>query len=237
MRPRREGNRLLIVVGLLGALVAGFMAYIAWAQERGGPSPQRQPILIGWVDQQRLLEGFEEYKRQLEVYKQMFQRRDLALRQLGQHFLFLSEAEWNEVVQLLIKEKPTSKDKRRIEELRKLSGKREARWRELSGKASLRVEERAELQRLSEYYRSNRQRVEQLRQRWQEELQRHDQEVSSRLEKEIVEAVKKVAEQKGFDVVLYTDPPKVVYVRPELDLTDPVIEALNKAFKSKSGKK
>lgn len=89
------------------------------------------------------------------------------------------------------------------------------------------------MRQLSAYYTSNRQKVAQLQQKWQEELEKHDQEVSTRLEKEIVDTVKKVAEQKGFDVVLYTDPPKVVYVRPDLDLTDSVVKALNEAFKKR----
>lgn len=226
------------MVGVLGAVVAGFMAYIAWAQERGG-SPQRQPLLIGWVDLDRLLKGMEEYKRQSELFDQMLQLRDQALKQLGQHFLFLKEAEWNEAIQLLLKEKPTSKDKERVEELRKISQQREARWRELGGKQQPTPEESKELQQLGSFYTSNRQRMEELRRGWIEELQRHEQEVISKLQGKIFEMVRELAQQKGFDVVLaYTgnQPPSVVYVRAELDLTDTVTEALNKAFKAKRGK-
>lgn len=239
MRPKGEKGRLLIIVGVLSVLVAGFMAYIAWAQERGGAPPQKQPIIIGWVDLDRLLKGMEEYKQQSQIYDRMVQLRLEAIRQLRQHFLFLSEEEWNEAVELLIKEKPTAKDKKRLEELRGLSRKREERFRELSGKGGLSPQERAELQRLGNYYTSNRQRIEQLDRKWGEELQRHEREVMSRLFGKIFDMVRKIAEERGFDVVMAymrDQPPTVIYVRPELDLTDPLVEALNKAFRARSKK-
>ncbi len=196
----------------------------ALAQEKG---PQRAPLLIGWVDQERLLEGFKDYQREVQAYREMFERRRRALEQLNRDFLFLSESEWKEAINLLIKEKLTDKEKARLEELRKLSRERERELQTLESKAQPTEKEKARIRELRSNFLRNRQSLAPLQQKWQSELEAHDRATSARLEKRIVETVKKVAQERGFDVVLYTDPPKVIYVRPDLDLTDPVLKILN----------
>ena len=106
------------------------------------------------------------------------------------------------------------------EELRALADTLEAR-KYLFSEERLR-EKRATLERRQQEYVKFRQDAEMTAARRNDELSRP-------IVEAIEEAAKKVAEKEGFDLVLDSGPGIVVYSKPELDLTDRVLQNLEEA--------
>jgi outer membrane protein len=106
------------------------------------------------------------------------------------------------------------------EELRALADTLEAR-KYLFSEERLK-EKRMELERKQNEYVSFRQDAE------QRAAQRND-ELSRPIVEAIEAATKKIAEQEGFDLVVDAGPGIVVYSKPELDLTDKVLQSLEEA--------
>jgi outer membrane protein len=106
------------------------------------------------------------------------------------------------------------------EELRALADTLEAR-KYLFSEERLQ-EKRRELERKQQDYVTFRQEAE------MRAAQRND-ELSRPIVEAIEEATKKVAEQEGFDLVVDAGPGIVVYSKPELDLTDKVLQSLEEA--------
>jgi outer membrane protein len=106
------------------------------------------------------------------------------------------------------------------EELRALADTLEAR-RYLFSEERLK-EKRMELEEKQQQYVRFRQQAEQ-------NAARRNEELSEPIIADIEEAARKIAQKEGFDLVLDAGPGIVVYSKPELDLTDRVIQSLEEA--------
>ena len=67
------------------------------------------------------------------------------------------------------------------------------------------------------------------RQQAEQNAARRNEELSQPIIADIEEAARKIAQKEGFDLVLDAGPGSVVYSKPELDLTDRVIQSLEEA--------
>jgi outer membrane protein len=103
------------------------------------------------------------------------------------------------------------------EELRALADTLEAR-KYLFSEERLK-EKRMELEQKQQAYLQFRQQAEQ-------KAARRNEELSKPIIADIEEATRKIAQKEGFDLVLDAGPGIVVYSKPELDLTDRVIQSL-----------
>jgi outer membrane protein len=74
-------------------------------------------------------------------------------------------------------------------------------------------------------------RLQRLNQDIEEDFNRDRQEILSRASQRMTEVVKKIAEEKGFDVVL--DVTSTLYTKPALDITVDVTAAYDKAYPAK----
>jgi outer membrane protein len=106
------------------------------------------------------------------------------------------------------------------EELRALTDTLEAR-KYLFSEARLK-EKRKELEVKQQEYIQFRQQAEQ-------KAAKRNEELSKPIIADIEEAARKIAQKEGFDLVLDAGPGIVVYSKPELDLTDRVLQSLEEA--------
>ena len=106
------------------------------------------------------------------------------------------------------------------EELRALADTLEAR-KYLFSEERLK-EKRRELEEKQQQYLAFRQQAEQ-------KAAKRNEELSKPIVADIEEATRKIAQKEGFDLVLDAGPGIVVYSKPELDLTDRVLQSLEEA--------
>jgi outer membrane protein len=106
------------------------------------------------------------------------------------------------------------------EQLRALSDSLEAR-RYLFSEERLQ-EKRKELE-------AKQQEYVQFRQQAEQKAARRNEELSKPIIEAIEEAARRIAQKEGFDLVLDAGPGIVVYSKPELDLTDRVLQSLEEA--------
>jgi len=128
-------------------LVVGFTAFVlavaAWRAMTFAPAPQ--PVTLGLVDMQKLLEGYKALQEDDARFRQTAQRRQqmLEAREL------LEPKEWEELAALERKEmdgKLPDAERKRLEELRKLTDERRAEIDRLRLKGQLSDEERKRLE-------------------------------------------------------------------------------------------
>ncbi len=200
------------------------LAIPAWRAMTIAPAPQ--PVTLGLVDMQKLIEGYKALQEDDARYRQTVQRRQqmLEAREL------LEPKEWDELDALERKEadgKLTDSERKRLEELRKLTDQRRVEIDRLRLKGQLSEEERKRLEYLQNLQRTNQPKLQELADKFRQELEEINQRVVQMHRQRIRDAAKQVAQQLNLKLVLVSDEDNVLYADPALDITDQVLAILN----------
>lgn len=185
-----------------------------------------QPVTLGLVNMEKLIANYQALKQDDEQYRQTVQRRQKML----EARVLLEAKEWEELDMLEQKEaegKLTDAERKRLDELRKLSEQRFTELQHLQLKESKTDEERKRLEYLLNLQNSNREKLQKLMQKFEEELANLNEVLTKRHRDRIREAAKQVAQQLGLKMVIVADDDLVLYAEPSLDVTDKVLEILN----------
>ncbi|MFN4178947.1 MAG: hypothetical protein ACK4I8_01435, partial [Armatimonadota bacterium] len=160
-----------------------------------------QPVTLGLVNMEKLVANYQALKQDDEQYRQTVQRRQkmLEVRTL------LEAKEWEELDVLEQKEvegKLTDAERKRLEELRKLSEQRFTELQHLQLKESKTEEERKRMEYLLNLQNSNREKLQKLMQKFEEELAKLNEILTTRHRDRIRDAAKQVAQQLGLKMVI-----------------------------------
>ncbi len=210
---------------LLIALV-GFtaLAFTAWRAMTFAPA--HQPVTVGLVDMEKLVANYKALQEDDQRFKQLIARR----RKMVEVRVLLEPKEWEELSALEQKEeqeKLTEAERKRIDELRKLTEQRQAEMERLRIKGQLSEDERKRLEYLQNLQRSNQERLQKMVSEIDKELGELNDIITRDHAKKIREAAKQVAQQSELRLVLVADQDLVLYSEPTLDVTDKVLEILN----------
>ncbi|MEZ8219980.1 chaperone for outer membrane proteins, Skp family [Candidatus Fervidibacteria bacterium JGI MDM2 JNZ-1-D12] len=207
------------------SLVLGFLLSLtAWRAMTF--DAQNQPVTLGLVNMEKLIANYQALKQDDEQYRQTVQRRQKMLEVRA----LLEAKEWEELDNLEQKEaegKLTDAERKRLEELRKISEQRFTELQHLQLKESKTDEERKRLEYLLNLQNSNREKLQKLMQKFEEELAKLNEVLTARHRDRIREAAKQVAQQLGLKMVIIADDDLVLYAEPSLDVTDKMLEILN----------
>lgn len=185
-----------------------------------------QPVTIGLVDMAKLVANYQALKQDDEQYRQTVSRRQRML----EARVLLESKEWEELDELEKKEmegKLTDTERKRLDELRKLSEQRLTELQHLQLKENKTEQERKRLEYLLNLQNSNREKLQKLMQQFEEELAKLNEVLTARHRDRIREAARQVAQQLGLKMVMVADEDLVLYAEPNLDVTDKVLEILN----------
>ncbi len=186
-----------------------------------------QPVTIGLVDMEKLTDNYQALKQDDEQYRQTVLRQQRML----ETRILLEAKEWEELDALEKKEtegKLTDAERRRLEELRKLTEQRLTEMRHLQLKENKTSAESKRLEYLINLQNANREKLQQLAQQIDDELRKLGEVILARHRDRIREAAKQVAQQLGLKLVITADDELVLYSEPSLDITDKMLELLNK---------
>ncbi len=207
------------------SLVLGFLLSLtAWRAMTF--DAQNQPVTLGLVNMEKLIANYQALKQDDEQYRQTVQRRQKMLEVRA----LLEAKEWEELDNLEQKEaegKLTDAERKRLEELRKISEQRFTELQHLQLKERKTDEERKRLEYLLNLQNSNREKLQKLMQKFEEELAKLNEVLTARHRDRIREAAKQVAQQLGLKMVIIADDDLVLYAEPSLDVTDKMLEILN----------
>lgn len=210
---------------LLSTLAAcGLLAFTAWRAMTFDSF--NQPVTIGLVDMEKLVANYQALKQDDEQYRQTVLRRQRMLEVRA----LLERKEWEELDALEQKAadgKLTDTQKKRLDELSKLSEQRLTELQHLQLKENKTEEERKRLEYLLNLQNSNRERLQKLMQQFEEELAKLNEILTARHRDRIREAAKQVAQQLNLKMIVVADEELVLYAEPSLDVTDKILEILN----------
>jgi Skp family chaperone for outer membrane proteins len=214
---------------LVAALVVGVLTVLVW--QRGLPTAQSQLKvgILNTVKISREVQSIAELRRTFDEQRRAY----MELINLRQNFVMLTGLEWADLRRLLSRPQRTKSDEQRIQELRRVSFEREAELQRLQQTPpdKLSPQERSRLEQLVQIWREGRADVERLKSLMDEELKRLEEQLNKLVDEKLQEAVRKVADQQGLDLVL--DRSVVYFVRGDcLDVTDAVLSALTEALKT-----
>jgi Skp family chaperone for outer membrane proteins len=214
---------------LVAALVVGALTVLVW--QRGLPTAQSQ-LKVGILNTAKIsreVQSIAELRRTFDEQRRAY----MELINLRQNFVMLTGLEWADLRRLLSRPQRTKSDEQRIQELRRISFEREAELQRLQQTPpdKLSSQERSRLEQLVQIWREGRADVERLKSLMDEELKRLEEQLNKLVDEKLQEAVRKVADQQGLDLVL--DRSVVYFVRGDcLDVTDAVLSALTEALKT-----
>jgi Skp family chaperone for outer membrane proteins len=214
---------------LVAALVVGALTVLVW--QRGLPTAQSQ-LKVGILNTAKIsreVQSIAELRRTFDEQRRAY----MELINLRQNFVMLTGLEWADLRRLLSRPQWTKSDEQRIQELRRISFEREAELQRLQQTPpdKLSPQERSRLEQLVQIWREGRADVERLKSLMDEELKRLEEQLNKLVDEKLQEAVRKVADQQGLDLVL--DRSVVYFVRGDcLDVTDAVLSALTEALKT-----
>jgi Skp family chaperone for outer membrane proteins len=214
---------------LVAALVVGALTVLVW--QRGLPTAQSQ-LKVGILNTAKIsreVQSIAELRRTFDEQRRAY----MELINLRQNFVMLTGLEWADLRRLLSRPQRTKSDEQRIQELRRISFEREAELQRLqqTPQDKLSPQERSRLEQLVQIWREGRADVERLKSLMDEELKRLEEQLNKLVDEKLQEAVRKVADQQGLDLVL--DRSVVYFVRGDcLDVTDAVLSALTEALKT-----
>jgi Skp family chaperone for outer membrane proteins len=214
---------------LVVALVVSALTVLVW--QRGLPTAQSQLKvgILNTVKISREVQSIAELRRTFDEQRRAY----MELINLRQNFVMLTGLEWADLRRLLSRPQRTKSDEQRIQELRRISFEREAELQRLQQTPpdKLSPQERSRLEQLVQIWREGRADVERLKSLMDEELKRLEEQLNKLVDEKLQEAVRKVADQQGLDLVL--DRSVVYFVRGDcLDVTDAVLSALTEALKT-----
>ncbi len=205
-------------------VVCSILAATAWRAMTF--DAQSQPVTIGLVDMQKLVANYQALKQDDEQYRQTVLRRQKMLEVRA----LLEQKEWDELEALEQKEaegKLTDAERRRLEELRKISEQRFTELQHLQLKESKNEAERKRLEYLLNLQNSNREKLQKLMQKFEDELANLNEILTKRHRDRIRDAARQVAQQLGLKLVIIAEDDLVLYAEPSLDVTDKMLEILN----------
>ncbi|MFA0746207.1 OmpH family outer membrane protein [Fervidibacter sp.] len=214
---------------LVAALVVGALTVLVW--QRGLPTAQSQ-LKVGILNTAKIsreVQSIAELRRTFDEQRRAY----MELINLRQNFVMLTGLEWADLRRLLSRPQRTKSDEQRIQELRRISFEREAELQRLQQTPpdKLSPQERSRLEQLVQIWREGRADVERLKSLMDEELKRLEEQLNKLVDEKLQEAVRKVADQQGLDLVL--DRSVVYFVRGDcLDVTEAVLSALTEALKT-----
>ena len=214
---------------LVAALVVGALTVLVW--QRGLPTAQSQ-LKVGILNTAKIsreVQSIAELRRTFDEQRRAY----MELINLRQNFVMLTGLEWADLRRLLSRPQRTKSDEQRIQELRRISFEREAELQRLQQTPpdKLSPQERSRLEQLVQIWREGRADVERLKSLMDEELKRLEEQLNKLVDEKLQEAVRKVADRQGLDLVL--DRSVVYFVRGDcLDVTDAVLSALTEALKT-----
>ncbi|MCS3919290.1 OmpH family outer membrane protein [Fervidibacter sacchari] len=214
---------------LVAALVVSALTVLVW--QKGLPTTQGQ-LKVGVLNIAKIsreVQNIAELRRTFDEQRRAY----LELINLRQNFLMLTGLEWADLRRLLSRPQRTKSDEQRIQELRRISFEREAELQRLQQTPpdKLSPQERSRLEQLVQIWREGRADVERLKSLMDEELKRLEEQLNKLVDEKLQEAVRKVADQQGLDLVL--DRSVVYFVRGDcLDVTDAVLSVLTEALKT-----
>jgi Skp family chaperone for outer membrane proteins len=214
---------------LVAALVVGALTVLVW--QRGLPTAQSR-LKVGILNTAKIsreVQSIAELRRTFDEQRRAY----MELINLRQNFVMLTGLEWADLRRLLSRPQRTKSDEQRIQELRRISFEREAELQRLQQTPpdKLSPQERSRLEQLVQIWREGRADVERLKSLMDEELKRLEEQLNKLVDEKLQEAVRKVADQQGLDLVL--DRSVVYFVRGDcLDVTDAVLSALTEALKT-----
>jgi len=215
---------------LVAALVvSACLTVLVW--QRGLPTTQSQ-LKVGILNTAKISREVQNIAELRRTYDEQ-RRAYLELINLRQNFVMLTGLEWADLRRLLSRPQRTKSDEQRIQELRRISFEREAELQRLQQTPpdKLSPQERSRLEQLVQIWREGRADVERLKSLMDEELKRLEGQLNKLVDEKLQEAVRKVADQQGLDLVL--DRSVVYFVRGDcLDVTEAVLSALTEALKS-----
>ncbi len=209
------------LVGLAAAALLGATAWRAMTFDA-----LNQPVTIGLVDMDKLVTNYQALKQDDEEYRQALSRRQKML----EARVMLEAKEWEELDALEKKEtegKLSSAERKRLDELRKLSEQRLTELQHLQLKENKTDADRKRLEALINLQNANRERLQRLMQQFEEELAKLNEVLTARHRDRIRSAAQQVAQQLGLKMVLIADDDLVLYAEPTLDITDKMLEILN----------
>jgi Skp family chaperone for outer membrane proteins len=214
---------------LVAALVVSALTVLVW--QRGLPKTQGQ-LRVGILNSAKIsreVQNIAELRRTFDEQRRAY----LELINLRQNFVMLTGLEWADLRRLLSRPERTKSDEQRIRELRRISFEREAELQRLQQTPpdKLSPQERSRLEQLVQIWREGRADVERLKGLMDEELKRLEEQLNKLIDEKLQEAVRKVADQQGLDLVL--DKSVIYFVRGDcVDVTDAVLSALTEALKT-----
>ncbi|MGQ9518954.1 MAG: OmpH family outer membrane protein [Candidatus Fervidibacter sp.] len=210
---------------LLSILAAcGILAFTAWRAMTFDSF--NQPVTIGLVDMEKLVANYQALRQDDEQYRQTALRRQRMLEVRA----LLEGKEWEELDALEQKAadgKLTDTEKKRLDELSKLSEQRLTELQHLQLKENKTEEERKRLEYLLNLQNSNREKLQKLMQQFEEELAKLNEILTARHRDKIREAAKQVAQQLNLKMIVIANEDLVLYAEPNLDITDKMLEILN----------
>lgn len=177
----------------------------------------------------REVQSIVELRRSYDEQRRAY----LELINLRQNFLMLTGLEWADLRRLLSRPQRTKSDEQQIQNLRRMSFEREAELQRLqqTQPEKLSPQEKTRLEQLLGIWREGRADVERLKNLMDEELRRLEEKLNKLVDEKLQQAVQKVAEEQGLDIVL--DRSVVYFVKGNCtDVTDSVLSALTEALKS-----
>ncbi len=177
---------------------------------------------VGVVDVQK---AFTEYNitktSNAEITKQAAAfKLDLDTRSINK---LMTEAEINELIKLKVKTPATDADKKRIDELEKLSKQRDEELNTLSNKTDPSEQERGRLRELRDLGNKNEASARTAADDYNQQLEKRQKELSDKITSDIQAAIAKVAQQKGLATVV----DKIAVLYGGIDVTEDVIKVLN----------
>lgn len=202
---------------ILGSVVAG-MALLGTIAMAADSTPK-----IGVVDLDKLYKDaprVKQYTDQLNVFKDSLAAK-LDIR--GQN-LMLDENEIKELIDLKAKQAPTEKDTARIKELTDAERARDDQFKLLSGKSPLDDTEKGKLKQFQDMQQKSKDTGTALAKDYDNQLSSKMQELNGQAEKDVQDAINKVAEAKGLTMVVA----KAAVLLGGIDITDDVISKLDR---------
>lgn len=218
-------KRALFVVVLLSFC----LTFLLW--QRSSSSVQGQ-LKIGVLNSARIAREIQSIAELRRTYDEQ-RRAYLELINLRQNFLMLTGLEWVDLRRLLSRPQRTKSEEQQIQQLRRNSFEREAELQRLQQTPpdKLTPQERTRLEQLTQIWKEARAEIEQLKNLMDEEMKRVEEQLNKLVDEKLQQAVRKVADEKGLDMVL--DKSVVYFVRGDfVDVTEEVLSNLTQAIQS-----
>lgn len=212
-------------------LVASLFSLTILLWQKTSPLSQGQ-LKVGVLNSAKIsreVQNIVELRRSYDEQRKAY----LELINLRQDFLMLTGLEWADLRRLLSRPQRTKSDEQQIQNLRRMSFEREAELQRLqqTPPEKLSPQEKTRLEQLLGIWREGRADVERLKNLMDEELKRLEEKLNKLVDEKLQQAVQKVAEEQGLDIVL--DRSVVYFVKGNCtDVTDSVLSALTEALKS-----